>query len=286
VLLVCLLCLSGEAMAQIKVELSIKRRLFLVYEPIIATVAVTNLAGRDIVLEDKGVHRWFGFTIVTGEGGIVSPINVNYGIDPLLIPAGATVRRSVNLTPLYAIRSPGLYRIRAAIYGAEFDKYFPSPTDNIQVVQGHVLWQQNVGVPEGEEGAGEMRTVKLLNHRGAKQNTLYVQVENSDQGIVYGIYKLGRLLRAQEPQILLDSQNNIHILQVNAPKAYLYSKVSPNGEWLGQTSYLGTKSRPSLSRLPDGQVAIRGGKPDVPAQLPPGMTEAPKLSDRPAGIPQ
>lgn len=286
VLLVLSLCLTCEAMAQIKVDVSIKRRLFLVYEPIIATISITNLAGRDIVLEDEGVHHWFGFTIVTGDGGIVPPINRYYQLDPLPVPAGATVRRSINLTPLYAIREPGLYRIRAAIYVPEFGKYFGSEDENIQLAHGHLLWQQAVGVPLDQEGGGEMRTVKLLNHRGSKQNTLYIQIENSDQGIVYAIYKLGRLLRAQEPEVMLDANNNIHILQIHAPKSYLYSKVSANGEWLGQTSYVGGKTRPTLQKLDNGEVAIRGGQPNVPVQLPPGMSEAPKLSDRPAAIPR
>ncbi len=51
-LLILLIGFLFEADAQIQVDLKIKRKLYLVYEPIIATVSITNLTGRDITFKD------------------------------------------------------------------------------------------------------------------------------------------------------------------------------------------------------------------------------------------
>ena len=53
--LACLLLsimLAGVARAQVQVELRFKRVQYVAYEPVIATVQITNLAGRDIELRD------------------------------------------------------------------------------------------------------------------------------------------------------------------------------------------------------------------------------------------
>jgi hypothetical protein len=85
----------APAYGQLSVDLQIKRRSYLRYEPLLATVAVTNLSGRDLTLRD-GDGQWFGFQIHTGEeSGLVPPRNTDYGLDPLEIKAGETVKRTV-----------------------------------------------------------------------------------------------------------------------------------------------------------------------------------------------
>lgn len=271
--------------AQIKVDLKIPRRLFIVYEPIIATVAVTNLTGRDIVLQDKGENRWFSFQVMTADDRPVPPLDLNYQLEPLPIAAGQTVKRSVNLTSLYAIRDFGLHRVRANIYFADLDRYFSSPVDNVDLTEGKLIWQQTVGVPEGKAGAGEYRTLSLLTHRQMKDNMLYARVEDKEGGIVYTTCQLGRVLTAYEPQVLLDEQNQISVLQLVGPKTYLLSRVGVNGEWLGQRTYNEVKTRPHLRKSPAGAVQIVGGQLDVPVMRPEGAPPLPKLSDRPPGFP-
>ena len=278
-------CLLPQAHAQLKVNLSISRRLYIVYEPIIATVTVTNLAGRDITLSDVDQQHWFGFNIVNADDQPVPPLDADYHLAPLGIRAGESVKRSANLTTLYAIRDFGLYRIRAAIYFSETEKYFLSPPVNLELTEGKLIWQQVVGVPGGEKGAGANRTISLLMHRQPKENKLYVRVEDKDSGIVCGTYELGRLLVGNEPQIMLDQGNRLHILQVVGPKTYLYSRVGVNGEWLGQTTYNSTKRRPALRKLPSGIVEVFGGQEYVASTPQPGAPPPAKLSDRPPGMP-
>ncbi|HEY2045872.1 MAG TPA: hypothetical protein VGG93_04770, partial [Candidatus Udaeobacter sp.] len=56
------LCAAG-AEAQVQVDLKFQRLQYIAYEPVVATVAITNLAGRDIELHDAEGQSWLGFEI-------------------------------------------------------------------------------------------------------------------------------------------------------------------------------------------------------------------------------
>src|SRR5437879_12638211 len=58
----------GAANAQIQVQLKFNRLQYIAYEPLIATVTITNRAGRDIDLRDEVAQRWFGFEVSRNEG--------------------------------------------------------------------------------------------------------------------------------------------------------------------------------------------------------------------------
>jgi hypothetical protein len=61
------LLLTEIAWGQVQVELKFKRVQYVAYEPVIAIVQITNLAGRDIELRDDGGQAWFGFEITAAE---------------------------------------------------------------------------------------------------------------------------------------------------------------------------------------------------------------------------
>lgn len=278
------LCGAGwqSLQAQIAVDIQIKRRTFVRYEPIIATVVVTNLSGRDLMLRD-GEAQWFGFQITTASKDLVAPRNPNYHLDSLDLKAGSTVKRTVNLNTLFSLAEFGIYRIRAQIYSDELKKYFSSRINNIEITEGQVLWQQTVGVPEGMPNAGSNHTVSLLLWQGPVRQQLYCRIEDRETGIIYCTFQLGNLVAGSRPDTQFDSANNLYVLNYVGPKSYVLYKVSVNGEFLGQTNYAAPKSRPALRRLADGTLQIVGGHREL-AQT---TMEAPqpKLSDRPSGLP-
>ena len=284
ILFAVLFALGLPLQAQLKVELTTSRRLFVAYEPIVATVTITNLAGRDVLLQDGDGQKWFGFTITNPEESPVGPRDQKYVVSPLTIPAGQTVTRKVNVNELYPVNDFGLYRVRASIYFAEMHKYFSSLPVGVEISEGKVIWQQVVGVPDGQEGAGSNRTLSLLTFRQPKNNQLYVRVEDLDAGIIYCTYPIGKVLIAEPPQALLDNGNQLHVLQLVAAKTYTYTRVGLNGEVIEQKSYNEVTSKPHLKKIANGNVAIAGGQEEAP---PVASTDSktPKLSDRPAGMP-
>ncbi len=280
-----LLCAAAPSLhAQINVSLDIPHRLFLCYEPIIATVSITNMSGRDLTLEDHGPDRWFGFEILDSQGMPIPPRAPNDHLPPLTIPIGQTVQRKVNLVRSYPVTDYGVYHVRATVYMAGLDKYFASPGTAVEVTEGKTVWQQTVGIPDGQDNAGQYRSYELLTFRQPKENMLYVRIQNHDAGIVYGTFPLGPLVDGYPPEAQVDVLSQLHVLQMVEPKAYVYTRLGPNAQLLGQQNYADLKTRPYLTKTSDGNVAIAGGIEVMPQPVQ-AADAGPKLSDRPAGMP-
>jgi hypothetical protein len=285
-LVLALLCaLAPSLHAQVNVSMTISRHLYLCYEPIIATVAITNLTGRDLTLADKAPEKWFSFEILNSQGTPIPPLASDYHLQPLTIPNGETVKRKVNLVNLYPVTDYGIYHVRAVVYFADLDKYFASAVTPIEVSEGQTLWSQTVGIPDGQKNAGQYRTYSLLSFRQPKNLMLYVRIEDENAGVVYGTFPLGPLINGYDPEAQVDLLSQLHILGMIAPKEYLYTRMGPNGEMLGQQDYTDLKTRPHLRKSGEGDVAISGGIEVLPKTADETAPTGPKLSDRPAGMP-
>jgi hypothetical protein len=266
------------------VDLSIRRSIYVAYEPLLASVRITNLSGQRLLLADVEGRKWFGFQIETLDGRPIPPSDPDYEIEPIQVGPGESISRTVNLTQLYPISDFGSYRIRASVYSAELNGYFSSPPLIVEITDGRVLWQQVVGVPGREGLEGSARTVSLLSHRLSERTDLYLRIEDKASGIVYCTHRLGDFIAYGKPEIELDSSNVIHVLQNNVPREFIYSKVGLDGKIIERLSYHAPKDRPRLLRTQDGTVSVQGGIPFDPRATPtPGVL--PKLSDRPIPLP-
>lgn len=277
-----------SAQAQLQVTLDIKRRFFMMYEPIIATVTIKNLTGRDLLLADSPSQSWFGFQINRPDGQLVPPIDPDYRLHSFVLPMGETVKRRIALNNLFPICEAGMFRIRAQIYLSTLEKYYQSQLVNIELSEGKTVWQQTVGVPEGMEGAGGTRRLSLLTFRDSEYTSLYARVENIDTGAISSTMPLGRVIAGMDPDAQVDLQNNLHILQVAGPKMYHYTCVGLNGEVLQQNNYTSAKVRPVLRRNAAGVVVVKGGDLQVAKEdAATSGTGRPvtKLSDRPVQVP-
>jgi hypothetical protein len=283
--LVCLLLFVGHGQAQVQVELKLKRLQYIAYEPVIATLAITNLAGRDIDLHDADDQPWFGFEITGKEGQAIAPLTTGHTQPPLKIEAGKKVSQRINLSPLYPVHDLGTYHVRANIYFADLNKFFYSQAKVFEVTEARPIWQRTVGIPQGGSGAGGTRTYSLLTNRFPDHTSLYVRVEDRESGIVYATFSLGRAIAFDEPQTQVDRNNQLYVLHCAAPRIWAYSRIGLNGELLAHTSFTETKTRPRLIHTEDGNVAVRGGMIETPATQT-ARESMPKLSDRPAELPK
>ena len=277
------LTLVASSRAQVQVDVAFKRSLYMLYEPLICAVTITNLSGGTLSLADTPREKWFGFQIETVDGRPLPPIDPNYRNQPIEIEPGQRLTRLINLTPIYPLSEFGTYRVRAAIYSAQIGRYFVSPQLNVEITEGRQLWQQTVGVP-GSAGEGRTRTFSILAHRLSRTTMLYLRVEDKGAGIIYCTTQLGRYITFGSPDIEIDGGNQIHILQNTAPKAFLYSHFDVNGKVIKQQAYQVYDSRPYLARKPDASVIVVGGTPYDPKATPPEQ-QLPKLSDRPVPLP-
>ena len=283
-----LLLLAGaaeEAAAQVRVDIAFKRKLYVMYEPLIATVTINNLSGGPLLLQNSDHHRWFGFNIESADGRLIPPINADYALAAAAIGPGEKLTRSVNLTPLFPLHEFGLYRVKATVYVAAFGRYFSSPPLAVEITDGRPIWQEVVGVP-GTGGEPDLRTITLLSHKLSRSTRLYVRIENREQGRVYATHQLGQFLTFGRPEVLLDVDNQIHILQNTMPKQFLYTHLGLGGEVLAQQAFSEAGSRPRLVKEAGGTVKVSGGrafKAGEEEQQDEAMTD--KVGDRPVPMP-
>jgi hypothetical protein len=275
--------LATAAEAQIQVDLKFKRLQYIAYEPVVATVAITNLAGREIELHDADGQSWLGFELSGSEEQPIAPLSGAKAEPALKIAAGQRVTRQINLTPLYPVNEFGAYHVRTNVYFADLGKFFYSGTRVFEVTDARPIWQQTVGVPESTAGSGEVRTYSLMTNRFPDHTSLYVRVQDKDRGVVYATYSLGRILSSEQPQAEIDRANQLHVLHCVAPRAWSYARVGLNGELLEHSSFMETKTRPRLFHSANGEIAVRGGVIEAPARN--SASKVPKLSARPPAEP-
>jgi len=281
----CVFVVAAKAEAQIQVDLKFKRLQYIAYEPVVATLSITNLAGRDIDLHDADGQSWLGFEITGNEGQPIAPISAENGQAPLKVQTGQRVTHQINLTPLYPVHDFGTYHVRTNVYFPDLGKFFYSPTRVFEVTDARPIWQQTVGIPDGVAAPGDVRTYSLLTNRFPDHTSLYVRVQDKDSGIVYATYSLGRSIAFEEPQMEIDHANQLHVLHCSAPRAWAYSRIGLNGELLAHSSFMETKTRPRLVRATNGEVAVHGGTIESPAAQS-SRGKAPKLSARPPELPK
>jgi hypothetical protein len=275
---------AAAAEGQIQVDLKFKRMQYIAYEPVVATLAITNLAGRDIELHDANGQSWLGFEVTGSEDQPIALLSTENAQPPLKIEAGQRVTQQIDLASLYPVHDFGAYHVRTHVYFADLAKFFYSGTRVFEVTDARPIWQQTVGIPDGVAAAGDVRTFSLLTNRFPDHTSLYVRVQDKDTGIVYATYSLGRSITFEQPQAEIDRANQLHVLHCAAPRAWSYSRIGLNGELLTHSSFMETKTRPRLVHSAKGEIAVRGGVAETPAQS--SRSTAPKLSARPPGLPK
>ncbi len=283
-LLLLLCAVVAPAYGQIAVGLNIKRRVHMLYEPVLATVTVANNSGREIMLDDTDLAQWFSFTITNRDGRNIQARNPDYSLEPMLLQPGETMKRTVNLTELYRLSDYGMHKIRANIFFAPMNKYFSSNGELIELTEGRQIWKQTVGVPAELTEEPQSRTYTLLTLDQDDGKYLYVRVVGDDDA-VYGCYSLGKLVEGIQPEMQLDSGNNLWVLQLIGQKTYLVSRIGVRGDFQAQSTYITPKSKPYFRKLADGSLQLVGAirQERVATE---NAAPVPKLSDRPAGLPQ
>ena len=271
--------LPFAARAQIQVDLKFSRLQYIAYEPVLAKVTVTNLAGRDIELRNDRDQTWYGFEIAADQGRTIAPIRRPQE-PPLKIAAGTSVTRKINLGDLFPISDLGTYHVRANVFFADLNKFFYARPKVFEVTSARPIWQRTVGDPKNN---GE-RTYSLMTNRFPDHTSLYIRVEDKQNSLVYATYSLGRVITFDEPHAEVDRENRLHVLQCSAPRVWSYSMIGLDGRLLKHATYSQTQSMPKLHRGNEGTVTVHGGILDVPVVPAVGKTPA-KLPDRPINLP-
>lgn len=279
---------ASHASAQLQVRLDMEKTQLVAYEPVLATVTVENLAGKDVLLGEPGGRGWLSFTIQKFDKYGSYHIHAPGGeprSEPRLLKAGSTISQTVSLGRLYPIGSLGNYSIRANVYFSEFGQYFSSNVRAITVLDGTRLWERDFGY--NQPGAPtSYRQFSLLSHTTDEDMKLYVRLKEKNTGRVMATYSLGSLVFFREPQAELDSQNRLHVFFQVDRTHYRHVIVGPDGRKVSEKVYESTgDSIPQLYSTRDRTVRVGGGREYDPNRQEQTGEVIHHLTERPLGLP-
>ena len=245
---------AAGAEAQMRIGLAADRYTFLLYEPIVLHLTVQNDAGFDMVFQDQPGHPWLTFLITRADRSAVNPDRQIPGRD-LSLGDGKSVTLDVDVTPLYAMRETGPYKIQAVVDVG--GRQFLSAPISVTLVNGKRIWSETRNVE------GSPRTYSLLRFAPSMKGTfLYLRVEDAAQNLVYSNSLLGEVIDVQPPQVLFDDAGQIHVLHLAGTETYRYTRASVDGAVLSQSVYAASDegNAPSLARAGDGGILVAGGR--------------------------
>lgn len=289
-LLIGVLTLASATMssAQLMVQMKMNKDSYMAYEPVKATITVSNRSGHDVILNGPGGRSWLSFDVYE-KGQIISPsVRGGAPVSGFLLGSGKSISKTVNIRELYPLGRYGNYVVNASVYFPPLKRYFTSKKTRVSVMDSRAFWKQSVGVRTDPSKLASFREFSLHQFRDQSFNSLYVRLKDADGGRVYATYSIGRYIDVRKPQATVDAQNNLHVLHMVAPRVYSYGRVSPHGEWLGNKFYREEPgNRPSMMIDGGGVVQIVGGThydPEKPV-APPSSARPRMASERPAGLP-
>lgn len=273
--LIGLMAVPALVAAQVAITLTLPSAKALLYEDVIATVVIQNNSGQMLTMDSTQgpVRFWLD---VESDGGRIIP---RRGEVPLVrdveIMPGEVRKFGFNVPRLYAIRSQGLYKIRA---GVEMNGvHYVSPETMLEIVNGFEFQRLTAGVP-GD--AHVMRTYILFYFQRDGFENIYLRIEDADK-TVYGMFNLGRVVRVRPTEIKVDEAGNVHVLFQTMGMGFVHTAFTPFGVQLFAKTYTGTRGRASLAQQPNGQITVPEGI-EAAVSAPPPTPAATTVEDKAA----
>ena len=278
------LFLAKESNAQLIVSMNLSKTNYITYEPIVATVTVYNRAGNDIVLGGPKGRGWMSFDVYR-DGQLLSPRSVDGGFETMLLKAGRSVTKKVDINRLYPVSDYGSYTINASVYFPPRRSYFSSKKSRINVTDARAFWKQSFGFSQGRNKLASFRQFSLHEHRESANSALYVRLRETKGTKVYCTFSLGRFFNVRKPQATIDAQNRLHVMHMISPRIYSHARVSPEGAFLGNEYFRETAdTRPSLVIDEGGTVKVVGGIAYDPNKPPEAEQQPRSASELPPGL--
>jgi len=250
--------LATIARAQIAVQIRIPATTLLVYESIPVTVSIQNYSGRPIQLADTGATRWLKLIVTDGAGSAIPVTGTIAASDPVTIEPGNAVAQTIDLLPLFSIRSRGLYRVQASVHCPAGSAV--STVMDFMLMQGREIWTQTVGLPGSNN---EYRAYSLTTRRDGNVELLFASVREDSAQAVYSLVPLGELLPTGAPRVRVDQQAHLHVLFQNGPRSFGYAHVDPSAKVLARAAYSNFITWPELTEK-DGVISVEGGEQTYP----------------------
>ena len=250
--------LATNALAQLTVQIRLPETSLLVCESIPVMVNIQNYSGHSIQLADTGDSRWLKLSVTDASGSAIPATGTLVASEPVTIEPGKAVTQTIDLLPLFAIRSRGLYRLQASVHNTAGSAV--SSVEEFKLMQGREIWSQTVGLPGAKN---EYRNYALVTRRNGNVNLLFAAVREDSVQAVYSLIPMGELLMSGTPQVRFDQQGHMHVLFQNGPRSFGYLHIDPAAKVVARMAYSNFTSWPELTEK-DGAISVGGGEQTYP----------------------
>lgn len=280
----------------ILVELILEETIFLPGEEIPVGVRVSNLAGRPVTFADH--PRWLTFYVESKNGDIPDrlrelPLRPAFTLEPA--KAGTTWW---DIGQCFDLLRGGQYNVRAEVLVTDWDQSLLSAPAQITIQPARKFWETAFGVPpdpDRPEATPEIRRFALQTAVRERERRLYARVTSEDEGHIFRVVLLDRMLSFSNPEQQLDGSSQLHVLFQTGGSSYTYTVIDPNGEMVVRQRHdIASGIRPRLVKANNGQIAVTGGvrfptPMDIPPYTPPPpsaapITVAPAVTNAPAEL--
>jgi hypothetical protein len=244
------------AQAQLTVVLSAEKSSFLLYEPMMLSVKVTNVSTEQLALDNMGERPWLSFLIQAADRRKVRAESALV-VEPFVLDPGKSRIVAVDLTPHYAIRDSGQYTVQATVE-LPGRRSFMTDALTLNIGKGEVLMTKSY------LNSGSQRVISLVRFIDMRDSTLYLRVEEPKENLVYSTLKLGRTVSFTNPQLRIDMFRNIHILHPVGARLYRYTHTDADGQLVAQEDREVGPEPLALRPREDGRIEFVGGKKLTP----------------------
>ena len=276
---------ATSAFGQYATRLELQKNNFIIGEPVLATITITNRSGADVIVGGVGARPWLQFQMEEGSGRVLPPVSVG-SKDAIKLPAGGTTRHTVEIEGNASTSTLGTFYTTASIYHPISGQYYATNRARITVMDAKPMFDEGYGVPSGFASAGRARRYQCIIFRDVDSIQLYARIVDERTREYIATQYLGPVAASLQPQISIDNKNKLQILFMVQQHYFCHTTIDPDGKVAKRSYYsdLDGASRPNLIMTKDG-ARIAGGEFFDPAKPPPSKgTGIRKVSERPKGL--
>ena len=269
--------------ADVVMKLTMPRERYMIYEPVIANLALRNTSGQGLIFGHEAEFKGFlEIGLFDMHNRPLKGSGTKIDLKGLILRPGTDHHIRVNIGKWLDMRRAGFYKLKVYISHPMLKNEYESNFCTFDIADGQVFWQRRFGIPN-LQGAqlGEdlkMRTYTVKSLQDNSNIHLFLMVEDTQK--VYAVKHLGVLVGRELPSCEIDSLNQLHILLPLPARKFNYSIFDWHGKLEKQSYYKATKTTPVLYRQGStGDVSVVGGELIIPGD---GYAPEKLLPDLPA----
>ena len=256
---------AWNVQAQMLVELSFPRHVYMQYEKIIAHVKIRNYSGQPLIFgKSDSVSGKLCFDVRLNGKIMPAYPDREYPMTGVIFQAGETKEFDVILSNYHKMTALGYYTVHAYVQHSQMKHEFKSRDVRLEVAPGSVTWSRKVGIPDvigKKQDVQQQVATRTFTVRQLRENVdtvYYVIVE--DEKRIYAIFTVGKKIGQESIRAEVDMLSRLHLLVPVSPKLFRNLVINLDGKVEKDQMYKTTSSIPSLSLdRSTGQVFTVGG---------------------------